>query len=350
MRKSTLILAALLLNITSLVGQQLTVGADTSGHPIGRPDPSLIDTTLDYEAIFRDFDAFMDSILNPGSYAIVSASAGKGFYNFQDKLANDVRTDTKVSFAPGVGYYHRSGLGLTLSGHAVDDGAALNLFQYAFSPSFDYLKNKAFATGVSYTRFITRDSLAFYTTPIQNEISGYFIYRKGWLRPLVTVSYGWGSRSSFEERVTLIRDLRLRQRGYTFINTRESVSDLSLVTSVRHDFYWLDVLGRRDFVRFSPQLSLTSGTQKFGFNQSSATYATTVRTGSNLLYNSDNLFLDDQLRFQPLSLTLYLRSEYSIGRFFLQPQVALDYYFPAAAGNFNLLYSVQAGILIGRDR
>jgi hypothetical protein len=150
--------------------------------------------------------------------------------------------------------------------------------------------------------------------------------------------------------VTLIRDLRLRQRGYTFINTRESVSDLSLVTSVRHDFYWLDVLGRRDFVRFSPQLSLTSGTQKFGFNQSSATYATTVRTGSNLLYNSDNLFLDDQLRFQPLSLTLYLRSEYSIGRFFLQPQVALDYYFPAAAGNFNLLYSVQAGILIGRDR
>ena len=117
------------------------------------------------------------------------------------------------------------------------------------------------------------------------------------------------------------------------------------MVSVRHDFYWLNVFNKKDHIRFSPQLALTSGTQKFGFNQSSSTYATSIRTNSNVLYSTENVYLDDEVKFQPLSLSLYLRGEYFIGRFFIQPQLALDYYFPATTGNFTTLFSMNAGLM-----
>jgi hypothetical protein len=302
-----------------------------------------VDTSLDYDALFRDFDAFMDSLLTPRSYSLLSLSVGKGYYNYSNKTEYSISTTQKLNYSPTIGYFHKGGLGIAATGYIVHDGENLNLYQAGITASFDYLQNRSIATGISYTRYITRDSLPFYTTPLQNELYGYFMYRKSWFKPSVALSYGWGSRSDYMQREELIQDLRLRRRGFTYINTEETVSDFSVLASVRHDFYWLEVFANHDHIRLTPQLAFTSGTQKFGFNQSSSTYATTIRTGSNVLFNTDNVYLDDQLDFQPLSLTMYLRGEYSIGKFFVQPQLVLDYYFPATTNNFNTLFSVNAG-------
>lgn len=317
------------------------------GDSVIAPDKqlTLIDTTIDYDALFQDFDAFMDSILSPHSYLLTSLSVSRGYYNFESKNTELLEPSKKLTYSPTIGYYSKKGWGLTVNGSVVDDGEHMNLFQTAIIPSFDYLKNRNFATGISYTRYFTKDSLPFYTTPLQNDISAYFTWRKWWVRPSVSVSYGWGSRKDYFERETLIQDLRLRRRGFTYINTEEKIRDFTLITSVRHDFYWLDVMAYKDHIRFTPQLMFTCGTQKFGFNQSSSTYATTIRTSSNVLYSTDNLYLDDYVNFQPLSLTLNLRGEYSIGKFFLQPQLTMDYYMPATTNNFNAFFSLNLGFI-----
>ncbi len=314
---------------------------DTFAVPVA--DNSLADTTLDYDELFREFDAFIDSILTPRSYLLSSLSVSKGYYNFSNKSAYTVTTAKKINYSPTFGYYHKGGFGITATGYIVDDGTNMNFYQTGISPSFDYLKKRSIATGISYTRYLTRDSLPFYTTPLQNELYAYFLYRKSWIKPSVAASYGWGSRSDYMQREELIQDLRLRRRGFTYINTEETVNDFSVMASLRHDFYWLEVFGNRDHIRFTPQLTFTSGTQKFGFNQSSSTYVTVLRTGSNSLYNTDNVYLDDKIKFQPLSLSLFLRGEYSIGKFFIQPQLMFDYYFPADSENFNILFSLNAG-------
>lgn len=317
--------------------------ADTTIHPIG--DLSSTDTTIDYDELFSDFDAFMDSILTPHSYLLGSLSMGKGYYNFVNKGNSSIDASKKLTYSPILGYYHKAGLGITAMGYLVDGGKKMNLYQLAITPSFDYLKNRDLATGISFTKFFTKDSLPFYTTPLQNEFYAYFTYRKWWFRPMLALSYGWGSRTDYTARESLIQDLRLRRRGFTYVNTEETISDLSVMASVRHDFYWLDVFTFRDHIRFTPQVAFTSGTQKFGFNQSSNTYATTLRTASNVLFNSENVYLDDEIKFQPLSLSLFFRGEYSIGKFFVQPQFTLDYYFPASTNNFNTLISVNAGFI-----
>ena len=169
---------------------------------------------------------------------------------------------------------------------------------------------------------------------MQNEIYTYFTYKKLWFKPSVALSYGWGNRSEYEERAEYIETMRLLLNGFTKVNTKESINDFNLITAVRHDFYWMNIFGKKDYIRLTPQFVFISGTQKFGFNQSSSTYATLPRSGANVLYSTDNFYLDDQLYFQPLSLSSYIKAEYSKGNFFIQPQLIFDYYFtpPLYAG------------------
>ena len=299
----------------------------------------LDDLTLD------ELESFMDSILSPNSYALASLQIGRGYYNYESKSTYLTQTAQKLTYAPVFGYFHKSGWGINATAYIINEDKKLNLFQAAAGPSFDYLKNKKFAAGISYTRFFTKDSLPFYTSPLQNELYLYFIWRKLWIKPSVSVNYGWGSHSDYEHREDLINTMRLRQNGFTRIKTTESIKDLSVMVSVRHDFYWLNVVTEKDHIRLTPQLAFTSGTQKFGFNQTSNSYATTVRTGTNILYNSESSLLTSNTDFQPLSLALYMRGEYAIGKFFIQPQLILDYYFPAADDNFNTVFSLNFGFL-----
>jgi len=309
-------------------------------------EPPVIDSTLDYnDIIFDDLEKFLDSILSPHSYILTAFSIQKGYFNYKSKTEVFLEPTRKVTFTPAVGYYNKNGLGITGIGSFVSDQKAFRFYQLALSPSYDYLENKNLATGISYTRYLTKDSLPFYTSPLQNELYAYFTYRKWWFKPMVAVSYGWGSRSDYQDREEYITSLQLRRTGFTRINTKESVNDFSLITSVRHDFYWLDVFTYNDHIRIAPQLTFTSGSQKFGFNQSSNTYATLLRSGANVLYSSENVYLDNKLYFQPLALTFYLKTEYSIGKFYIQPQLILDYYFPATEKQFTGLVSVSGGFI-----
>lgn len=308
-------------------------------------DMLLADTTIDYDELFQDFESFLDSILTPKSYFMGSLSVARGYFNFTGKDNASLEATPKLTYTPMLTWYHKSGFGFSATGNLVNDEKNMNLYQWSLTGSYDYLKNKDLATGISYTRYFAKDSLPFYTSPLRNDLYAYFTYRKSWIRPMVALSYGWGSRSEYEKREELIQSLRLRLRGYTYINTKESVSDFSVLASVRHDFYWLDVFTDNDHIRFTPQINFTSGTQKFGFNQSSSTYGTTIRNSANVLYSSENIYLDDQVNFQPLSLSLFLRGEYAIGKFFIQPQFMLDYYFPAENKNLGTLFSVNIGFV-----
>jgi hypothetical protein len=341
MPKKWSILLAFILPATCVFAQVNPV--DSSRKSVN--DVPVLDSTLNYDELFQDFDAFMDSILSPHSYFLASVSFSKGYYNVQQKTNTIVESEKKLTYSPTLGYYHKDGLGITATGYILDDGTNMNFYQGAVTPSFDYLKNRTFATGISFTKYITKKNLSFYTSPLQNELYTYFIYRKAWIRPMLAMSYGWGSRTDYQQRESLIQDIRLRRRGFTYINTEEKVSDFSVLASVRHDFYWLDVFTYKDHIRFTPQVTFTSGTQKFGFNQTASTYGTLIRNNSNVLYSSEYVYLDDQLKFQPLSLSMFLRGEYSIGKFFIQPQFAMDYYFPADANNFSAVFSVNVGCM-----
>lgn len=302
-------------------------------------------TDVDYDELFNELDMLLDSLTAPRNFGLINIAAGYNYFNYQAKESYLLETNKKLTYSPTLAYYFKNGLGISANSIVVNDGQKLNPYQLNVTGSYDYLKKNKFITGISLTHFFTKDSLPFYTSPLKNELYSYFTYRGFWLKPSVALSYGWGSRSAYEDRQEYITSLRINVNGFTRVNTRESVNDFNLMSSVRHDFYWLEVLSKRDYIRFTPQIVFTSGTQKFGFNQTSSTYATLPRTGANVLFSSDNVTLDDQLYFQPLSLSTYLKAEYSKGKFFIQPQLIFDYYFPANEKNLTTAFVMNAGVI-----
>jgi hypothetical protein len=322
----------------------LLVGSCCYGQ--NKKDSALLDTTiLDYEEIFSELDALLDSLNTPRSFTLINISAGSSFFSYTSKTGT-IQTKQQLALSPSVGFFGKDGFGISAGTSLVNDGKSLSPYQYSVTASYDYLKTKKLMTGLALTRYFTKEDLSFYTSPLQNELYGYLTLRKLWFKPSVAASYGWGSREAYEQREESIEGILLSKRGYTWVNTREKIVDLNVTASIRHDFYFLNTLFRYDYVRLTPQLSFTSGTQQFGFNQTSSTYAKQRITGRNVLYNTREVTLDNNLYFQPLSLTGYLKAEYSKGKFFIQPQVVVDYYFPAIKNHCSATYLVNAGFVL----
>jgi len=307
--------------------------------------PTDVDTAfIDYDTFFNELDALLDSLATPRNFALINVGVGNNYFDYESNSSFLLKTKKKLTITPGVAFFSKTGLGISITSMIMNDGKKLNPYQYYATASYDYLKNPHFLTGLAFTDFFTKDSLPFYTSPLKNEVYAYFTYKKFWLKPAVAASYGWGNRSSYNERQDYITSLRLATSGYTRINTQESVNDFNLIVSVRHDFYWLDVLTKGDYVRLTPQIIYTSGTQRYGFNQTSNSYAL-PKAGPSVLYNSDNATLNDQQNFQPLSVCGVIKAEYAKGKFFFQPELLLDYFFPANNKNLSTAFVVNAGVI-----
>ena len=299
----------------------------------------------DYDVLFNELDSFLDSLTIPRNFFIANFGLTSGYYNYASKESYVAEPIKKLLLSPSLAFFSKTGFGIGAGASIINDGQKVNPYQFNVTGSYDYIKQKEFIAGISLTRFITKSNTPFYTTPLQNSAYAHFTYRDFIIKPTIAVNYGWGSRSAYTERRELINSVRLKKRGLTRVNTMESINDLSVTASVRHDFYWLNVLLQNDYIRFTPQISFVSGTQKFGINQTSDTYGILKGSGANVLFNSQNSYLDDSQKFQPLSLATFIKAEYSKGKLFIQPQFMVDYYFPANEKNIGTSFLLNAGVI-----
>jgi hypothetical protein len=298
------------------------------------------DTTAVMDSLMKDFDLFLDSMSAPKSFLNIGVGAGNGYFSFENKNSVYLTSKRKLILSPGIGYYHKSGLGLSATAFLLNDNG-LNLYQVAFSPSYDLIR-RSFSTGIAYTRYAKKDSVDFYLTPVQNEVFAYFSYKNWWVRPSINVAYGWGSEASYEKRkrTRLARLLSQNHRLFVRVRNEETVQDFSMTLSVRKDFDWYNVLGRKDNITFTPVIMLTSGTQNFGFNTSYSYSFTAIRANSL----PSNQQLSDNTAFAAQSASVVLRGSYLKGKLLIQPQVLFDYYLPEADDKFNVAFSITAGI------
>jgi hypothetical protein len=299
------------------------------------------DTTAVMDSLMKDFDLFLDSMMAPKSFLNINVGVGNGFFSFENKNSVYLSAKKKMILSPGIGYFHKSGLGLSATAFMMNDNGGLNLYQFAFSPSYDFIR-RGVSTGISYTRYVHKDSVNFYMTPIQNEFFAYFSYKKWWVRPTINFAYGWGSKTAYEKR-KLKRYARLlsqSNRYYVVVRNEESVRDFSMTISLRKDFDWYNVLGKNDNITFTPVIMLNSGTQNFGFNTSYSYNVSAIKVNSL----PSNQQLSDNTNFAPQSTSLVLRGSYMKGKFLIQPQVFFDYYLPEGDDKFNMAFSISAGL------
>ena len=196
------------------------------------------DSTAVIDSLLSDFSKYMDSLSKPTSFFSVSVGIGTGYFAFENKGSVYFTTAKRPLISPNAGYYHKTGIGFTATGFMLLDGNNTNFYQFALSPSYDYLRSKTVSAGAAFTKYFSKDSLPFYNTPIQQEVFAYFGIKKWKLRPTVSVSYGWGSQESYEHRRVLLwnRWLQRSERGIITIRNEESVRDLSVTGSLKYYF------------------------------------------------------------------------------------------------------------------
>jgi hypothetical protein len=318
-----------------------------------------LDSLPDYDLLFNDLAQFIDSITAPRSFTLINIGYSQGHFEYPNS-SNTIREIRKGIATPMVGYYNKNGLGVTVAGSLVSDNQAISLYQTSATTSYDYLKNRKLLTGISYTHFFAHDSLPFYTSPLNNQVYGYFSYRGWWLKPAIAAGYGWGSATTIEKQKTMLKladqifyNKKGKPRkkggppveGTTTTENTESIADLSIMASVKHDFYWLNVLSKHDYVRLTPQFVVQGGTQNFGLAQVHNTYISDKNSSTSILYNTEKSFITERSQFQLLSLSARLRTEFSKGIYFVQPQLMFDYYIPETTNRLSTAFVINAGIL-----
>lgn len=302
------------------------------------------DTTAVLDSLLEGFDKYLDSLYQPKSFFNISLGIGTGFFSFKNNNTFEYNTEKQLIFSPTAGYYHKSGLGISVNGFLMNENGKLNAYQYSMTPSFDYLKNKNFSTGISFTRYYTKEDLSFYTTPLKNELYSYFIFKKWWIQPGVAMSYGWGSRTEYSKEEIILNSVRFqnalgRGANYIYVESNESVKDYAVLLSVRHNFSWYKIFNSKDMFTVIPVIMVSGGSQNFGFNTSFSSPSQVVT--NNFLPSNSNI--TSVSGFDTQSTTCILRVDYSVGKFYVQPQAYFDYYLHNADNRFNMVYAISAG-------
>ena len=319
--------------------------------------------------LLADLSLLYDSIPSKGySYGSINVGVGKGYFTPRSSNLTQQPVD-RFYYSTSGNYTHKSGFGISVKSLVMPEDGSLNLFQTMISPSYDYLRSKKWAFGVSYTHYFIKDSLSFETSPLLNEYYAYVSYKKSFLRPTLGVNYATGS----------IVDTEPATPTTPSITANTTVSDIALIGSIQHYWYKKRILGLKDQLTYGPTLMAVAGTSKYGTNLSIGSLGKAVKSYNSNNNGNGNAYGQTKKKkknngngngnggngsggsgsgstpptttqyqtntdFALQGFTLILGANYSIKRFYLQPQLLFDYTIPPASKKFNTLFNATLGL------
>ena len=281
------------------------------------------------------------------SYFDINVGMGNGVFSINNNSFNADQSETNIIFySPSVGYYHKTGLAITASGFLAVDKGRFKMYQYAISPSYTY-DSKSINASISYTRFIKGESTSFEVSPFQNDFYATGTYKKLWVQPGIATGYSFGKiEEKFDTSFWFTPPPPLPQVPRVVhitdtITTRLKAFSLSVFATHEWDFEHL--ISKKDALTIQPTLMVNAGSQKWTISHSSSLNNRRPIV-QNLLKNRYGNGTSTE-SFSLQSLGFLAEITYYIGKFYLQPQLYLDYYLPSTTANrFTTLFSVVAGI------
>ncbi len=285
-------------------------------------------------------DAFLSLLKGKDkNYVDISIAVGNGTFSANNQAVNATGITNQLVLTPGISYHFKEGISLGIAAFLTKEAPSnsMQLYQTGLTAAYDYLGEKISA-GVSYTRFISDQKKYNSKSLYQNDLYGYFKKSSGAIQPGISVGYANGNYkdASFTSFI-----LKRPLRGDTLISGNDSTDNkssyFSVSANIEHDFSIYKVFTEKDELDIVPSLIVNYGSDK------------NTQTHTNRIYDrirglSKVKKVDANNKFQLQSVALSLDLTYSVGKFFLQPNVYMDYYLPSTTGKrFSTIYSVTAG-------
>ena len=115
-------------------------------------DKHIMDSLLQNDEMLKMINEYDK---NP-SYFRVNVGAGNNLYSSQDKSIESLQYSQTFVVSPSVGYYHKSGFGISFAGFLLSDNNKTDFYQYTLTPSYSYKKGKIADVLVSYTHYFEK--------------------------------------------------------------------------------------------------------------------------------------------------------------------------------------------------
>ena len=284
----------------------------------------------------QDLADLMDSAVNPSSYVAVNVGIGNRLFSVNNNALNARESTTGiVIYSPSVGYYHKTGLGLTAGANLLNDIAGFGINQYSLSPSYDLIGNENIALSMSYTHYFVTNKYSSYSSPIQNDFFTSLAYKNCWLQPGIAVGYSMGEYGEARSRDTIIANTK--RHLYDSVNNK--LTSFSFMVTVGHQFLWTNIFNKKDDLNLSTMLMANAGS-----STTNITHKTNAVALFNFLQRKGRMPKTMNNPFEMQSIGLNLNLNYTIGSFNFEPQLYLDYYLPKTdVDKFSTVFNFNVG-------
>jgi hypothetical protein len=316
------------------------------------------------EKAVDEFLALLDSAKQPKSYWQLSLGASNTQFSVNNVALNAQQVSKGVTLIPTVMYYDKSGLSFTYNNFISINNNNSGVVQHSITPAYDFSKDKRFDFGFSYTRFIGNKNFAQISSPYQNDFYGYLQYNKWQVEPSLALGYSTGKLTETSKTDTFfLRPLTRDTVRYSILDTlKVKLRDFSTILSARKEFVF-ETKNENRYITFTPSLLLFFARNAYDVEYTSASAysprtAYFIRTRPELRtliereikrsfpgINQTRNFLNTT-SFQLQSLGLNLDATLYLGKFYINPQVYFDYYFPEADKKLTTIFTLQAGFIL----
>lgn len=318
------------------------------------------------EKAVDEFLALLDSANKPKSYWLVAMGFSNQQFSINNLALNAQQSTSNFSVIPQISYYDRSGFSITYNNFLAFAGSNTGIVQHVITPAFDYSRNKAFDFGFSYSRFIGNKNFGESTSPYKNDFYSYLEYNNWNIKPSIAPGYSTGNFTTTSRTDTFAvvqrpfrPDTTIRYTVFDTLNVK--LRDFSTVVTARHEWMF-DTKKKDNYITFTPSLLwffvrsaydaeytsasvLSPRTRQFLQNNPQLRDRFLQQLKSNYPgLNQTRNFLENT-PFSLQSIGLNLDAVFYFKKFYINPQVYLDYYLKADTDNFSALYTLQAGFM-----
>ena len=319
------------LSLTLLSAILLLFNGYSQKDTLSKNDKAALDSMIKNDEFLKMLDK--DKV----SRVDVSIGIGNGSFSGDNPAVNATGVTNQVVITPALFYHHKSGLSIGISPFFTKDSSKMVLYQTGLTASYDYY-GKEVNTGVSYTRYLSDANKYNNKSLYQNDIFAYLKKAKGLIQPGISIGYASGNYKEVN-LVTFIPPPPAPQvPRLVRDSTNNKTSYFSFSASAEHDFSWYNVFDKDDEFDLVPSLIVNTGSDK------------NTATHTNRLYDrlhklSNRKKVTENNKFQLQSIAASLDITYTIGKFYLQPNIYVDYYLPSTtAKRLSSIFSVVAGI------
>ncbi|HVX00001.1 MAG TPA: hypothetical protein VHA52_06170, partial [Candidatus Babeliaceae bacterium] len=288
----------------------------------------------------------INKITTPKSFFRVNIGAGNNLFSDQNEYLESFQGNTPFIMTPSIEYNHKSGFGINATGYLYNQNNTTNFYQLTLSPTYSYKKGKVADIVASYTHYFEQDAYTSVASPVQDELYAGVLFKKPWLTPGLSSGYAWGSYREIVKIDTAVTLLGTRYNVHYIDSIYTRLQSFSISASVEHSFGFYNLLSVKDGMLITPRLLLSGGVNSYTISHTSGIQNFLAFTKLKLKRIRHFLSQENNSgKFELQSAGFDLDVNYTIGKFYLEPEAYMDYYLPETNDDrLTVIYNFNIGI------